>query len=86
MAVDLLPLSTALNTWRCRVSDAFGDAIYEAWMSGFNPDKVEQDRVEEFERELGDPWLAAEAEVNVLRREHEIRRELNALEEEVQGE
>jgi hypothetical protein len=49
--------------------DAFGDAVYDAWMAGLDPDAVDRESVADFYREYGNRWDAAEAEVNRIARE-----------------
>lgn len=40
--------------------EAYGDAVYLAWLLGGDPDLVEEEDAERLEEELGDPWAAAE--------------------------
>lgn len=53
---------------RERDDDGFGDAVYEAWRSGLNPDHVDRDRLRDYRDELGSRELAVEAEVEYLAR------------------
>ena len=42
--------------------DYFGDVVYDAWRSGYNPDAVERDQVEDYRDEGMDSFEAGEAE------------------------
>ena len=49
--------------------DAFGDAVYDAWRSGLDPDTVSRDRVCDDVDEGWDRFDAAEREVGRLIRD-----------------
>lgn len=53
---------------RKEVDDAYGDAVYEAWRAGQNPDRVDYERVRDDVCDGYDRWEAAEREVRRLRR------------------
>ena len=55
-------------------NDAYGDAVYEAWRRGMNPDRVDRDRVDYREAMGMDAHAAAAAEVRYLQRQDEARR------------
>ena len=59
------------------IERAYGDAIYEAWCCGLNPDQVNRDCVEDFYYDSYDADEAASCEVNRIRQEsqHENDRE-----------
>ena len=48
--------------------DAFGDAVYDAWRSGLNPDHVDRERTDQDVRDCYSRDEAAEREVDRLRR------------------
>ena len=61
-------------TERTERENAFGDAVYDAWMAGMNPDHVDRDRVYEDVDGGCDRLQAAERELDRLRHsrcEHE---------------
>lgn len=54
---------------------AFGDAVYEAWRRGLDPDQVDRDRVCDDVHSGMPAWEAADNEVLRLTRAAEARRE-----------
>lgn len=63
-----------MNRDRKKFDDALGDAHYEAWRAGLNPDRVNPDRVQDSVDEGLDRFEAADREVSVLMRDSEARR------------
>ena len=55
--------------------DARGDAVYDAWLNGLNPDEVDYARVDEDYREGHDRFECAEREVVRQRKDRAILRE-----------
>lgn len=53
---------------RDRFKDAEGDAVYEAWRRGLNPDRVDFDRVDDDVRDGFDRFEAADREADRLER------------------
>jgi hypothetical protein len=54
--------------------EAYGDAVYRAWRSGMNPDRVSRNRISDTIHDYSDPWDCASAELRRLRRQDEERR------------
>lgn len=58
---------------RKHYDDAFGDAVYDAWLAGMNPDLVDADRVYE-DVDCGfDRFDCADREVARIRRHYKER-------------
>ena len=59
---------------RDKYDDAFGDAVYDTWMSGMNPDYVDRDRVHYDVNQGYDRFECADREVARVRQGYENRR------------
>ncbi len=57
------------------IERAYGDAIYEAWCRGLNPDQIDKDYVEDFYYNSYDAGEAASSEVNRIQRESQREKE-----------
>lgn len=61
-----------MSSWQERDREreqAYGDAAYEAWREGKNPDRVSRDSVDDFYYDTYDPSMAASMEVDRLHQE-----------------
>jgi hypothetical protein len=56
---------------RDKINKAFGDAVYDAWRAGLNPDHVDPERIADNFYQTGDAEQAAAAEVDRLRRQQQ---------------
>jgi hypothetical protein len=61
--------------------DCLGEAQYEAWRSGLDPDRIDHDRVGQ-NCDIGGAQFAADEEIRALRREDRRRQEARDLEAE----
>ena len=48
------------------MSDTFGDAVYEAWRRGLNPDAVDADRIWYDEAQCYEPEEAISRELRII--------------------
>ena len=51
-----------------KYDDAFGDAVYDAWRAGYDPDRVDMDRIHEDVDDGYDRFETADREVSRLRK------------------